>query len=355
MLKCKWNKAESLFCLYNEHRTIILFNMLILLILFIFVLSFTIGHYNISIQQVAKILLYKLTGSAPFWPQDVGLVVFHIRMPRILAAIIIGSALAVSGITFQGIFKNPLVAPDILGASAGAAFGATLGIFFHMGSFYTQLIAFLFGISAVALTYLISHIAKKRANITLLLILSGMVISNFFTALISFIQYKADPANLLQQAITFWLMGGLSVLNIDDVMLIFFPILIGSIILITLRWRLNIMAFNDDEAKMLGVDVTKIRFIMLCCTALITSSAVAVSGIIGWIGLIIPNIARIIFGANFRLLVPASMLMGAIFLLIADNAARTLFPIDIPIGIITALIGGPLFAIILVKERNYLS
>lgn len=331
-----------------------LFFLLVLAVLLVFVFSFTLGHYHMSMSQVFPILLTKLVGGRQFWLQDTGLVIFHIRMPRILAAVMIGAALALSGTTFQGIFKNPLVAPDILGASAGAAFGATIGIFFHLGNARIQMMAFIFGIAAVALTYTISKAARKGANITLLLILSGMVISNFFTALVSFVQYQADPANLLQQSIAFWLMGGLSTLNIGDITYAFVPILVGSIVLVVLRWRLNILSFDDEEAQGMGIDAPRTRLIMLCCTTIITSASVAIGGIIGWVGLIIPNIARIVIGANFRALVPISMCLGAIFLLLADDAARTLFPLDIPIGILTALIGGPVFTVVLIRERDHL-
>lgn len=321
----------------------------------LFLLSFTMGQFHIGLSEVASVILSKIFGLKAFWPQSVELVIFHIRMPRIIAAVVIGGVLALSGTTFQGIFNNPLVAPDILGASAGAAFGAALGIFLRAGNFSTQILAFVFGIAAVMLTFFISRVAGKGANVTLILILAGMVISDFFTAFVSLIQYLADPANLLQQAIAFWLMGGLSTLSMNDVLIAMIPMILGSAALYILRWRLNILSFGDDEANSMGIDAGKTRLAMLCCTTLITSASVAVGGIIGWVGLIVPNIVRIVFGANFKTLVPASILLGIIFLLLADDAARTLFSLDIPIGILTALIGGPIFALVLVRERDRIS
>lgn len=325
----------------------IIFLTLITLILFI--LSFTLGKFHIPIADLINIFYRKIFGLSKTWSNTVDSVIFHVRLPRILGAILIGSVLSISGTTFQSIFKNPLVAPDILGASAGAGFGAVLGIYFDLKLIYIQLIAFAFGMLAVGVTYLVGKAVKKGINITLSLILTGIVISQLFQGLISLIQYLADPTSMLQQAIVFWLMGGLSTLTMENIIMSFIPIFIGVLILFLLRWRLNVVSLGDEEAESLGLDSAHIRFVLIFFTTLITSVSVAVGGIIGWVGIIIPNITRMIFGANFKLLVPISILLGGSFLLIVDDFARTMFPVDVPIGIFTALLGGPIFAVVILK------
>lgn len=320
----------------------------------LFFVSFTMGKYHIELKDLLYIFYSKLFGLKQTWSKTIDLLIFNVRMPRIIAAMFVGSVLALSGTTFQGIFKNPLVAPDILGASAGAGFGAVIGIFLGFNVIGIELTAFIFGMVAVGLTYGISKIMGNGTSITLILILAGMVIAEFFSALVSLIQYLADPANMLQQSIAFWIMGGLSTINMKDVLIAFIPMLIGSTIILLLRWKLNVLSFGDEEAQTMGINTTVLRFILIVCTALITSASVALGGIISWVGLIIPNIARIVFGSNFKLLVPVSILIGGSFLLLVDDLARTIFPVDLPIGILTALIGGPLFAIVLLNQRDKL-
>ena len=334
----------------NRIKCYIFFLTIVLISLFI--VSFTLGKYHIPLGDLLNIFHAKIFGLKQTWPKTVDLVIFHVRMPRIIAAVLVGSVLALSGTTFQGIFKNPLVAPDILGASAGAGFGAALAIFLNLSLIYIQLTAFVFGMIAVGITYLISKIVGNGTNITLVLILGGMVMAEFFAALVSLIQYLADPANALQQTIIFWLMGGLDTLTMKDVTISFIPMFIGVILIILLRWRLNVLSFGDEEAEAMGINAEMLRFILIVITTMITSASVAIGGIISWVGLIIPNIARMIFGSNFKVLIPASILMGGIFLLIMDDVARCVFELDIPIGILTALIGAPMFAFVLLKEKN---
>lgn len=326
--------------------------LLTILLISLFFISFTLGEYHVPFGDLVNMFYAKMFGLKETWPKTLDLVVFRIRMPRIIAAVLVGSVLALSGTTFQGIFKNPLVAPDILGASAGAGFGAALAIFLKFSLVYVQLTAFVFGMLAVAITYAISKAVGNGTNITLVLILAGMVIAQFFTALVSLIQYLADPSNALQQEIVFWLMGGLGTLTMQDILIASIPMLVGVILIILLRWKLNVLSFGDEEAEAMGINSKILRLILIIITTMITSASVAIGGIISWIGLIIPNIARLIFGSNFKILIPASILMGGIFLLIVDDVARSAFELDIPIGILTALIGGPMFAFILLKEKN---
>lgn len=326
--------------------------ILICLPILLFIISFTIGRNNIHINDIIYIFYSKILGLNQTWSKTIDLLIFNVRMPRIISALLVGAVLALSGTTFQGIFKNPLVAPDILGASAGAGFGAVIGIFLKFNAVGIELTAFIFGIIAVSLTYFISRVVGNQDSITLVLILAGMVMAEFFSALISLIEYLADPANMLQQSIAFWLMGGLSTINMQDIILALIPLIVGMTIIVLLRWKLNVLSLGDEEAKSMGIDTIKLRFLLIISTALITSASVALGGIISWVGLIIPNVARMIFGSNFKITVIASILIGGSFLLIIDDLARTVFPVDLPIGILTALIGGPLFAVVLLNQRN---
>ena len=280
--------------------------------------------------------------------QTITTIVFEIRLPRIIAAFAVGSALALAGTSFQSIFKNPLVSPDLLGVSNGAGFGAALAIILSSSNFLIQILAFVFGIISVSITYLISR-AYKAGGI-LVLVLSGVAISAFFNALISCIKFVADPQDKLPEII-YWLMGSLSSVTIDKLIMITIPFVVGIIILLLLRWQMNILAMGDEEAQSLGLNPTRIRLLIIAGCTLLTSAAVSISGIIGWIGLIIPHMARMIVGPDNRILIPASLSLGASFLLLVDNISRAVIPIEIPIGILTSVIGVPIFLYLL--KRGY--
>lgn len=327
--------------------------MIILVILLIaaFLLSFTLGRYAISLPQLISIFIGKLFGLPATWPKTIETVLFQVRIPRIFAAMLIGGALATSGATYQGLFKNPIVSPDILGASAGAGFGAALAILMSFDIVGIQLSAFIIGIAAVFLTYTISSVIGRGNNAVLILILTGMVVSTLFSSFISLTKYVADPESKLP-AITFWLMGGLSSIRINDTLVLLVPVLLGIIPLFLLRWKLNVLSFGDEEAQALGINTGKIRFVIIICSTLLTASAVSIGGIIGWIGLIIPHIARLVVGPNYKVLLPASMLIGSTFLLLVDDIARSAFVMEIPLGILTSLIGAPFFVYLLIKGRR---
>lgn len=327
--------------------------MLILLIMPIvaFFISFTLGRYAISIPEILDIFYAKLFGLKSTWPETVETVIFNVRIPRIVAAMLVGASLSVSGATYQGLFKNPMVSPDILGASAGAGFGAAIAILMSYGTVGVQISSFMFGIGAVGLTYLISTVISKGNSSTLALVLTGMVISTLFSSLISIVKYVADPESKLP-AITFWLMGGLSSIRTVDVKAVLIPMLISLIPLLLLRWKLNVLSFGDEEAKALGLDTTRLRLIVIICSTLLTASAVSICGMIGWIGLIIPHLARMLVGPNYKVLLPASFLMGSAFLLLVDDIARSAFAIEIPLGILTSLFGAPLFLYLLMKGKR---
>ena len=321
--------------------------LLIALPIFLFFVSFMLGRYPVAPIDVVKTIL------SPIFPQlavspEINSIVFTIRLPRIIAALLVGAALSVAGASFQGIFKNPLVSPDLLGVSMGAGFGAAIAILANAGNALIQLSAFIFGIISVSITYGISK-AYKAGGI-LLLVLSGTAVSAFFNALISGAKFMADPYDKLPQ-ITYWLMGSLSAVNFDKLAMIIIPLLIGMIVILVLRWHLNLLAMGDEEAQSLGLDAGKLRLIIIVACTLVTSAAVSISGIIGWVGLVVPHMTRIIVGPDHKILLPASISIGASFLLLIDNISRTFISIEIPIGILTAIVGVPLFLYLL--RRGY--
>lgn len=329
-------------------QPLILLGMGVVLFLII-VFSFTLGRYTLSLQEVITTFFSPLTGS----PVDVTLknVVFQARLPRILVAVLIGSGLSVAGAAYQGIFRNPMVSPDLLGASAGAGFGAAVAILFSFSYFEIQVTSFFFGIIAVFLSFGISSVISRDSNNVLSLVLTGMVVSSLFQAFISLIKYLADPNNTLP-AITFWLMGGLSSVVVSKIPLLLVPILIGGLPLFLLRWRINTLSFGDEEARMLGINPKRLRIIIILCATMITAACVATGGMISWVGLVIPHLARMIVGPNYKRLIPASCLLGGAFLLVVDDIARSLITSEIPLSILTSVIGAPFFLYLLLRGRK---
>lgn len=325
--------------------------MLVIMAAAAFLISFTLGRYGISVPELLKVFLSKILGLETTWSASIDTVIFRVRIPRILAAMLVGGALSMSGASYQGLFKNPMVSPDILGASAGAGFGAALGILLAFGIVGIQISSFLAGLGAVALTFLISTIVGKGNNTVLVLVLTGMVVSTLFSSFISMTKYLADPYSKLP-AITFWLMGSLSAISIEDVKMIFIPIMLGTIPLMLLRWKLNVLSFGEEEAKALGINTTKVRLVIIIGSTLLTAASVSVCGMIGWIGLIIPHLARMLVGPNYKVLLPASFLIGGTFLLLVDDIARCVFPLELPLGILTSLIGAPFFMYLLIKGKK---
>ncbi len=318
-------------------------------LLIITVFSFTLGRYPMSLRDLVTTALSPLTGAQV----DVTLknVVFQARFPRILVAMIIGSGLSVSGASYQGIFRNPMVSPDLLGASAGAGFGAAVALLLSFSSLPVQLTSFFFGILAVFLSFGISSAISRDSNNVLSLVLTGMVISALFQAFVSLIKYLADPNSTLP-AITFWLMGGLSSVTMQKLPMFLIPVLIGGIPLFMLRWRMNTMSFGDEEARMMGINPQQMRLIIILCSTMVTASCVAIGGIISWVGLIIPHLARMIVGPDYKYLIPASCLLGGGFLLVVDDVARSLISSEIPLSILTAVIGAPFFIYLLLHGRK---
>ncbi len=319
----------------------------IILLIGIFLLSFAIGRYPVDIVTLFKVFLSKVLPIAKTWPDTIETVVFQIRLPRILGAILVGASLSLSGAVYQGMFKNPLVSPDILGVSAGSAFGAALGIFLSFNTLGIQLSAFVFGVLGVALVYLIS--LKVKDDPLIILVIIGILIGSIFSSFTSLIKYLADTEDKLP-AITFWLMGSLSGVMPRDISSVSIPILLGIIPLYILRWKLNVLSLNEDEAKTLGLDTGKIRIIVIICSTLMTAASISISGVIGWIGLVIPHLSRILVGPDYKVLLPTTILLGSSYLLLIDNIARALTTVEIPLGILTSLIGAPFFIFLLLNR-----
>jgi iron complex transport system permease protein len=305
------------------------------------VVAFTIGRYPVSLAELLDVLWSRALGRAPSAPAAVENVVLLVRGPRVMAALLVGSALAVAGTAFQGLFRNPLVSPDILGASSGAALGAVIGIFFSLGIIGIELLAFVGGLAAVAAVYVIGSMLRSRDPI-LVLVLAGVVIGALLGAGVGLVKYLADPYNQLP-AMTFWLLGSLAATSVSDLLPLLGPVAVGTIVLVALRWRMNVMSLPDEEARALGVSTGPLRIAIVAAATLVTSASVATSGIIGWVGLVVPHLARALVGPDFPRLLPASALLGGGFLLLIDTLARTAAPVEIPLGILTAVIGTPFF------------
>ena len=303
--------------------------------------AFTVGRYPVTLAELIEVLVSRLTGRATTVPPAVENVVLLVRGPRVVAAVLVGGALAVAGTAFQGLFRNPLVSPDILGASSGAALGAVLGIYFSLGVIGIEGLAFAGGLVAVAAVYVIGSMLHSRDPI-LVLVLTGVVVGALLGAGVGLVKYLADPYNQLP-AMTFWLLGSLAATTVSDLLPLTGPVAVGTIVLIALRWRLNVMSLPEDEARALGLATGPFRIAIVAAATLVTSASVATSGIIGWVGLVVPHLARALVGPDFPRLIPTAALLGGGYLLFIDTLARTAAPVEIPLGILTAVIGTPFF------------
>lgn len=304
------------------------------------VLALCVGRYPVSGRDLLDLLAAQFGGGAGGSPAAQA-VILSVRGPRVLAGALVGAALAVAGTAFQGLFRNPLVSPDILGASSGAALGAVLGIYFSFNVFGIELLAFAGGLAAVVAVYLLGSAIRARDPV-LVLVLAGIVIGSLLGAGVGLVKYLADPYNQLP-AMTFWLLGSLAAVNPADLAPLFGPVAAGTIGLLLLRHRMNVMSLGEEEAIALGVPTRLLRVAIIAAATLVTSASVAVAGIIGWIGLVVPHLARALVGPDFARAVPAAALVGGGLLLFIDTLARTAAPIEIPLGILTAAIGTPIF------------
>jgi iron complex transport system permease protein len=311
--------------------------------------AFTVGRYPVGLGDLVGVLAKALGHRVDISPA-IETVILQVRGPRVLAAVLVGAALALAGTAFQGLFRNPLVSPDILGASSGAALGAVIGIYLSFGVFAIQAVAFLGGLVAVAAVYVIGSAVRSRDPI-LVLVLTGVVVGSLFGAGVGLVKYLADPYNQLP-AMTFWLLGSLSATTAPDLIPLLGPIAIGALVLIALRWRMNVMSLPEEEARALGVATGRLRVAIIAAATLITSASVAAAGIIGWVGLVVPHLARSLVGPDFARLLPASAILGGGYLLLIDTLARTMAQVEIPLGILTAVIGTPFFVWLLASVQK---
>lgn len=309
--------------------------------LFLALIALCLGQYTIALQDVIKVLTL----------QEVDLVnaetvIFNIRIPRILVSLIVGSGLASAGASFQALFSNPLATPDTLGCANGASFGAALGILLGLNALGIQISALIFGILAVVLVFVFTR--YRHANQIMMIILGGMVVSSLFSALVSLIKYVADPNDVLP-VITFWLMGSFSNSTVRSLYTGVPMIILGMMILYLMRYRMNALSLKEEEAASLGINVRKNRMIVIVASSLITASVVSMCGVVGWVGLLIPHISRMLFGNNHTKVIPGCIVFGALFMLIIDTIARCMYQAEIPVSILTAIIGAPVFLLLLRK------
>lgn len=335
----------------EKSSSIMIIVFLVIIMLATILISFNLGRYAVDVKTVMKIIYSKFFDITKTWEDRQETIVMAVRLPRIIAALMIGAALSVSGATYQGLFRNPMVSPDILGASAGASVGACFMMLLNQNGAVVQLAAFVFGLLAVMLTYSLSKAIAKKADMVLMLVLCGLIVSTLFQAFVSIIKYLADTDSQLPE-ITYWLMGSIAKVTYTDLLFFTVPFLLGIIPIMAIRWKLNVMSFGEDEAKAMGVNVSLIRFICIVCSTLLTAGVVSIAGTIGWVGLMIPHLVRFMVGPNNNRLIPVSCLVGACFMLIVDNVCRTALPYEIPLGVLTSLLGAPFFILILYKHRG---
>ena len=344
-----------------QHKTGRTLLILAAVLLILFLLSFRMGRYGVSTAETCRILLDRLLellsklpgvpelGLRQTWDNSMAAVVLNVRLPRIVMACLVGCCLSAAGAAYQGVFQNPMASPDVLGASSGAAFGAALGILLGFGNSGVTAAAFAASLVTVVIVYLIGQ--RAPGGKVLNLVLAGMIVSALFNAGTSYIKLVADPNNQLPE-ITYWLMGSLNGTVCKEVLTILPVMALGLIPLFLLRWKLNLLALGDDEARAMGVQPGRLRLAAVVCATLVTAASISVSGRICWVGLVMPHLCRKLVGSKFKVLLPASMLAGAAFLLLVDDISRNLMAVEIPIGILTAVIGAPFFLYLLLRKEE---
>jgi iron complex transport system permease protein len=312
--------------------------------------AFSLGAYPVSGRDLLAWGWATVTGTHADIDRSAELVIERIRGPRIVLAMIVGAALSAAGASYQGLFRNPLVSPDILGVSSGAAFGAVLGIFLSLPVIAVQGLAFLGGLAAVGVVYAIAAGLSGRDPV-LVLVLAGIIIGALLGSGISILKVLADPYNQLP-AITFWLLGSLSAVNRADLLAVLPTFLVGLVPLALLHWRMNVMTLGEEEARALGVDTRRVRLVVIVAATMMTAAVVSIAGVVGWVGLVVPHMARLMVGPAFGRLLPTAILFGAAFLLAVDTLARTLATTEIPLGVLTAIVGAPIFIGLLATSRR---
>ena len=329
----------------SKHALII--TALILAMLGVSLVSLLLGRFQISVKECLAILASKVFRIEPFWTQIQDNMLWLVRVPRIAIGLLVGMALSVAGTSYQCIFRNPMAAPDILGASTGAAFGAALAILLGRSNTVITAWAFASSIGCVELVLLCARICKGNPLINL--VLSGIMIGSLFSAATSYLKLIADPHNTLP-AITYWMMGSLSGANMAKLRYVWIPMLIALVPIFVLRWKINLLTMDDEEARTMGIHTGRVRIIVIVCATLLTAASVSVSGMIGWVGLVIPHIARRMVGNDCRVLIPTAGLTGAIFMVLVDDVARNLYTTELPLGVLTAFVGAPFFIYLMARR-----
>ena len=320
------------------------------LLLVLAAVSLMLGRYPIDPAQAVLMLADRVVPVERAWTNQQETLFFNVRLPRIALACMVGASLSAAGAAFQGTFRNPLVSPDVLGASQGAALGAAAALLAGAGSFAVSAWAFAAAMATVAVVMLVSARARASEH-SLTVVLVGVMVSSLCQAGVSFAKLVADPSDQLP-AITYWLMGSLTGARMADVLFAAVPMAAGAAVLLALRWRINLLTMGDDEARTMGVNARRLRMAVMVAATLLTAASVSVSGMIGWVGLVIPHVARMLIGCDYRRLLPASMLLGASFLLAVDNVSRLAYTAEIPIGILTAFLGAPFFLYLIMTRRR---
>lgn len=322
--------------------------LLLLALLCAVLLSFWVGYYPLTPLQVVRAFLTRFGYEGDIPPQAIT-IFWSIRLPRILSAVFIGASLSVAGSTYQGMFRNPLVSPDILGVSSGASLGAALAILRGAPNWLIQVSAFAGGVTAVAASYLISR--KSAHSQTLSLVLTGSMVMSLCNAGVTMIKYISDPNDVLQQ-ITFWLMGSLTKTNMASFRWSAIPMAVGLSVILLLRWRINLLTLEDEEARSLGINIRRSRLIFIAASTLLSAAAVCLGGLIGWVGLMVPHMARALVGADYKRLIPASAMLGAAYLVLMDDIARSVLSMELPLGVVTSIMGAPFFVYLIIKRKE---
>lgn len=333
----------------NEGRKRGIIGLLALICALVALISLVIGQFFIDPRDLLRLFASSLRGVESGLDGRVAVVFWQIRLPRVLAGLLIGSGLSVAGAVYQGIFRNPMASPDVLGVSQGAALGASAAILLGLPLLMVNGLAFFLGLATMLLSLLIA--GRSRGDRSISLILSGMMIGWLCNAGVSLVKLLADPTDALP-AITYWLMGSLASIRISDIWFLLPCVALGMLPLLLLRWKINVLTLGDREALSLGIHPGRYRALVIVCATLMTAACVSVSGMIGWVGLVVPHIARRLVGDDYRYLLPASALVGAAYLLAVDDFARMLASIEIPIGILTAFIGAPFFIYLLLRRER---
>jgi len=313
------------------------------------VASLCIGRYSVDVQTTLAILTAPFTNADPTWTANDYNVIMNIRLPRVFAAFLVGAALALSGASYQGVFQNPLVSPDILGVSYGACVGAALSILMYLNTWQTQVFAFVGGLITVFITVSIPKFMHRHSNV--MMVLSGVIVGGFMSSILGLMKYVADPDTQLAE-IVYWQLGSIAKVDFGTLSYTAPVMIAAAVVLVLMRWRLNLISLGEEEARSLGVDLKRERGIIIVAATLLTASAVSVAGTIGWVGLIIPHVTRRIVGSDNKRLIPTVILVAAAFMMLVDLFARNISGYEIPLGILTGLIGAPIFGYILVKQRD---